>query len=58
MITVETFCGASEDDPLKLGVDKALSTPNFKGSSSDAPQNVSTVIIGNLSLSLCVKAAW
>ena len=23
MITVETFCGASEDDPLKSGVDKA-----------------------------------
>ena len=23
MITIETFCGASEDDPLKSGTDKA-----------------------------------
>ena len=23
LITVDTFCGASEDDPLKTGVDKA-----------------------------------
>ena len=36
----------------------AFSTPVFKGSSSEAPQKVSTVISGNRSVSLWVKAAW